>query len=154
MPRSVGSAVVLCFPYSREQTCTKGFGLCNLSFECFSFLAYTHKPLYLCSNLQSTVMLVLYPFFSFFFWSFYGLTCGIWNFPGQGSIQSCSCWPTPQPQQHQFWATFATYTAVCSNARSLTHWGRPGMEPTSSWIVIGFLIPWTTKGIPIPIFFF
>ena len=26
-----------------------------------------------------------------------------------------------------------------SNARSLTHWARPGIKPTSSWILVGFI---------------
>ena len=55
-----------------------------------------------------------------------------WKFPGQRSNQSCSCWPTPQPEQHQIWATSVTYAAIWSNTGSLTHWARPGIEPTSS----------------------
>ena len=30
---------------------------------------------------------------------FQGRSRGIWRFPGQGSNQSCSRWPTPEPQQ-------------------------------------------------------
>ena len=37
---------------------------------------------------------------SFFFLN--GCTLGIWKFPGQGSSQSCSHQPTPQPQHLQF----------------------------------------------------
>ena len=33
-------------------------------------------------------------------------------------------WPTPQ---------------LMGNARSLTHWARPGIEPASSWIKVGFI---------------
>ena len=55
-----------------------------------------------------------------------------WSSWGRGSNWSCSCWPTPQPQPHQIWAMSATYTAACSNARFLTHWVRPGIEPISS----------------------
>ena len=40
---------------------------------------------------------------------------------GRGSNQSCSCWPTPQPQQCRIPAASATYTIAQSNARSLTH---------------------------------
>ena len=29
------------------------------------------------------------------------------------------------------------YSTVHSNARSLIHWERPGIEPTSSWILVG-----------------
>ena len=35
-----------------------------------------------------------------------------------------------------------------SNARSLTHWGRPGIEPASSWILVGFVNHWAMKGTP------
>ena len=32
-----------------------------------------------------------------------------------------------------------TYTTAHSNTGSLTHWARPGMEPVSSWIPVGFI---------------
>ena len=50
----------------------------------------------------------------------------------------------PQPQQHQIWAASATYTTAHGKARSLTHWARPGIEPASSWILVGFITtePW------------
>ena len=33
-----------------------------------------------------------------------------------------------------------TYTtAARGNAGSLTHWARPGIEPASSWILVGFI---------------
>ena len=32
-----------------------------------------------------------------------------------------------------------TYTAAHSNAKSLTHWARPGIEPTSSWVLVRFV---------------
>ena len=44
----------------------------------------------------------------------------------------------PQTQQHQIQATSATYTTTYSNARSLTHWVRPGIEPASSWMLVRF----------------
>ena len=31
-------------------------------------------------------------------------------------------------------------------ARSLTCWVRPGIKPTSSWILVGFVTPWATTG--------
>ena len=36
----------------------------------------------------------------FFFFPFEGRSFSIWKFPGQGVNRSCSCRPTPQPQQH------------------------------------------------------
>ena len=45
----------------------------------------------------------------------------------------------PQPQQCGIQALFLTYTKAHSNARSLTHWLRPGIEPTSLWILVRFV---------------
>ena len=42
-------------------------------------------------------------------------------------------------QQHQIWASSENYTAAQGNAGSLTHWARPGIEPTSSWVLVGFI---------------
>ena len=39
----------------------------------------------------------------------------------------------------QIQAMSATYTAVHSNAGSLTHWAKPGIEPASSWTLVRFL---------------
>ena len=46
------------------------------------------------------------------------------------------------------WATSETYAAACNNARSWTRWARPGIEPTSSWILVGFLTHWATEATP------
>ena len=50
----------------------------------------------------------------------------------------------PQPQQCEIWATSVTYTTTHDNAGSLTHGGRSGIEPESSWILVGFITtePW------------
>ena len=63
------------------------------------------------------------------------------NFLGYGSNRSYSCWPAPQPQPqpHGIWASSATYVTAHCNAGSLIHWVRPGIEPTSSWILVGFV---------------
>ena len=45
-------------------------------------------------------------------------------------------------------AASVTYTIACNNARSLTHWGRLEIEPTSSWILVSFLTHWATKQTP------
>ena len=42
-----------------------------------------------------------------------------------------------------------TYAKGQGNARSLTHWMRPGIEPASSWILVQFLTCWATVGIPV-----
>ena len=55
-----------------------------------------------------------------FFLSFQARTHGIWRFPGQESSRSCSCWPTPQPQQLGIQIASAAYTTAHGNSRSLT----------------------------------
>ena len=45
-------------------------------------------------------------------------------------------------------ATSATYTIAHDNAGSLTHRARPGIEPTSSWILVGFATLRATIGTP------
>ena len=88
-----------------------------------------------------------------FYFSLYGHICDICKFPGWGSNQSCSCWPMPQSQRHQIWASSPTNVAACYNAGSLTHWERPGTEPRSSWILVGFLTYWALKRNPESLFF-
>ena len=55
----------------------------------------------------------------------------------------------PQPRQPLIWATSVVYAAACGSARSITHWARLGIEPTSSWTLCWVLnllshnrIPW------------
>ena len=48
--------------------------------------------------------------------------------PRLGVNGSCSCWPTPQPQQCSTQPASVTYAVAHSNARSLNHWARPGID--------------------------
>ena len=52
------------------------------------------------------------------------------------------------PQQQWIWAVSSTYTTAHGNARFLTHWLRPGIEPASSWILARFVNHWATMGPP------
>ena len=56
-----------------------------------------------------------------------------------GSSRSCSCRPTPQPQQRGTLAMSETYTTTHGNTESITHRARPGIEPVSSEILVGFV---------------
>ena len=38
------------------------------------------------------------------------------------------------------------YTTALSNTRYLIHWARPGIEPASSWVLVGFITCWATGG--------
>ena len=44
-----------------------------------------------------------------------------------------------QPQQHQIRAECVTYPTAHGNSGSTTHWARPRIEPTSSWILVAFV---------------
>ena len=46
----------------------------------------------------------------------------------------------------------ATYTTAHGDAGPLTHWARPGIKPTSSWMLIRFVNCWATMGIPSKMF--
>ena len=55
----------------------------------------------------------------------------------------------PQPQSCQIWAASAAYTTAHSNAGSLTHWGRPGIEPASSWILVRSITAEPQRELPV-----
>ena len=66
---------------------------------------------------------------------FQGHTCGIWRSEARGGI-----W-LHQSHTNEGSEPSATYTMARGNAGSLTHWARPGMEPLSSWMLVGFVNP-------------
>ena len=91
-------------------------------------------------------------FFFLSFCLFLSRSCSIWRVPGYRSHRSCSHWPTPEPQQRGIQAASATYTTAHGNARSLTHWARPGIEPAASRFVVGFVNHCATTGTLIFVF--
>ena len=95
-----------------------------------------------CMVIMGPVIVILIKYILFFFFcllSFGGCSRGTCRFPYQGSNGSCSCQPTPQPQQCRIWAESAIYTTAHGNAGSSTHWVRPGMEPASSWMLVRYV---------------
>ena len=64
------------------------------------------------------------------------------NSQARGQI-SCSCQPTPQPQQHHIephlQPTWKCRIRLMENAGSLIHGVRPGIEPMFSWILLRFV---------------
>ena len=46
----------------------------------------------------------------------------------------------------------ANYTTAHGNVRSLTHWARPGIEPASSWMLVGLVNCWAMMGTPPRVF--
>ena len=88
-------------------------------------------------------LFVCFCFFSFFFLGLY-----LWHMevPTLG-VQS-ELW-TPTGLHHSqsnagSWAASATYTTAHGNARSITHWTRPGIEPVTLWFLLGLVsaAPW------------
>jgi len=74
----------------------------------------------------------------FIFLYFSGLAHDIMKFPGEGSNLSYLCQTTPEPHPH-LQHTSVTYTTAQINTGPLTHWVKPGIEPASSWILVGFI---------------
>ena len=50
----------------------------------------------------------------------------------------------PSKENVEAFPSWHTYTTAHGNTRSLTHWVRPGIEPTTSWFLVGFVsaAPW------------
>ena len=86
--------------------------------------------------------------FFFFFFCFLGPYLQHMKVPSVWSNWSCPCLPIPRPKQLRIQATSMTYAASGGNARSLSHWVRPGMEPTSSGRLVRFVTCWATTGTP------
>ena len=74
------------------------------------------------------------------------------NYQARGQIGAPAAGLHTTPQQHGIRATSVTYTTVHGDARSLTHWVRPWIEPASSWILVGFVNHWAMKGTPYHLF--
>ena len=58
----------------------------------------------------------------------------------------------PEPHQLRIWAASANYTTAHSNAQSLIHWARAGIEPSTSWFLVRFVNHCATTGTPRNIF--
>ena len=62
----------------------------------------------------------------------------------RGQIRATAASPCHSHPQCGIWAKSVTYTTVHGNAVSLTHWAEPGIEPSSSCTLVGFITtePW------------
>ena len=75
--------------------------------------------------------------FNFFLFSGGGAHPRHMEVPRLGVRWSYSYQPTPQ--QCRIQPVSETYTTALRNARSLTHWARPGIEPATSRFLVGFV---------------
>ena len=143
---------VLKFILSDMSIATPAFLSCplawNISFHALTFNLYVSSALRWVSYRQHIV--------GFFFFLFCSLGPHLWHVevPMLGLNWNWSCWPMPQPQKCRIWAMSATYSTTHGKARSLTHCVRPGIEPMSSWILVGFIITEPQGELQLLLFFF
>ena len=83
-------------------------------------------PQFFVCLIRTLLLLPLHFFFFFFF--FFG--------PYLQHMEVSRPGPTPQPQRHGIWTATVTYTTAHGNARSPTHWARPGIKSASSWVLV------------------
>ena len=74
-------------------------------------------------------------FFFFFFFGFFRAPPSAWG----GSQARDLIGVTAAGHSHSIWAMSATDTTAHSNTRSLTHWVRTGIKPTTSWFLVRFV---------------
>ena len=77
--------------------------------------------------------------FLFSFFCFLGPNLRHMEVPRLGVKSELQLPATPQPQQLRIQVTSATYITAYSNTRSLIHWARPGIEPSSPWMLARFV---------------
>ena len=78
-------------------------------------------------------------FWVFFFCLFRAAPSAYGASYARGQIRAAATGLHHSHSQHQIRATSTTYTIAHSNARSLTHWLRLGIEPASLWIQVRFV---------------
>ena len=88
-----------------------------------------------CLNPRWKKLIFLLRVFCLFVYFAFRATPWQWRFPGEGSNQSYSCWPQPQPQQCTIRSASVSYTTAEGNARSLTHWARQARDRSYNLMV-------------------
>ena len=116
-------------------------------FICRSMLVY--KMFYLKKKVKYTVLLLshasknliwtLIYLFKNFFCLFRAAPMAYGSSQARAQISASPASLQSQPQQCWIWDMSVTYTTAQGNAGSFTHWARPGIEPASSWILVGFI---------------
>ena len=97
-------------------------------------------------SMDFNVMAFVFLFVCFMFFSF----CLLGLYPWHMKVPRLGIWLELQPQPQQCWirAASATYTTTHGSAGSLTHWARPGIEPASPWMLVGFANHLAMMGTP------
>ena len=124
-----------------------------MNFTTFTGVHQSSQPNFAASK-------ILYQWFLRNFLSFFFFFCFLGLYPRDREISRLGIKlelqlpAVPQPQQCGIWATSATYTTAHGNAGSLTHRARAGIEPATSWFLVGFVNHWATIETPYFLFFF
>ena len=89
-------------------------------------------------TLRWRFILIEIPFFFFFFFFFFWRGVGVCRLGGKKKLHRPTC--LPPRHSNAIRATSATYNhSSHGNTRSLTHWTRPGIKPTTAWLLVGFI---------------
>ena len=104
-------------------------------------------------SLVSSMLLQMALFFSFFFFFLFRAAFASYGNPRLGVHLELQLLAYTQPQQCGIRAESLTYTTAHGNARSLTYWVWPGIEPVSSWILVRFVTNEPQQELPILFFF-
>ena len=96
-------------------------------------ILHTHHK---ASKIINTLMFCFIPY-AFYFWLFGATSMANGGSQARGLIRAVAA-GLHQSNASQIQATSETSTMSHSDARSPTHWARPGMESTSSWLLVRF----------------
>ena len=118
----------------------------------FNFL---HVPLYPCSFNKYIFLFLFFFFCLFIFLSFFrAAPVAYGGSQARGPIGAVVASLHRSHSNTGIQAASATYNVAHSNPGSLTHWARSGIEPAFSWILVGFVNRWATRGTPITFSYF
>ena len=101
------------------------------------------------ANFKGHIYLILFikHFFFFFVFSRASPAANVGS-QARGRIRAVAAGLRHSSDQRRIWASSATNTTAHSNAGSLTHWERPGMEPASLMDASQIRVCWATTGTP------
>ena len=129
---------------------TRKFCICNSNKLPFICICNSNKLPFICIIIIFHVLFFLPPFAFCEETDFFFLRTALAAYGGsqaRGPIRAVAT-PLPRPQQCGIWALSLTYTTTHCNTGSLTHWARPRIKTSTSWILIGFINHWATTGTP------
>ena len=133
----------LCFLWSPQQR------ICSMPFSqlwvlVFFDLKLPYSNRCLCCHQAlfplSLYLLIFFLFFSslFFFLLFMAKPVAYGSSQARGRIRTTDASLHQSHSKARIQAASATYTIAHGNARSLTHWVKPGIKPAFPWILVGF----------------